>query len=191
MKKNKAHYKETAILAVGEVIVCALVVLGYFVSDLVFETGFTYRVFTGAALGAVVTVANFFGLSMSVNHAVDRYIAFRGNGEMSDDEILKFTAEHSMRIQNSIRTSFIVRIVTMLVSLVVAFVLDWFAPIATAIPLIAYRPILIIGEVLRRKFDKTPNPANFIVYNEDFTDVTDSDAEALTEGEQNEKESDE
>ena len=191
MKKNKAHYKETAILAVGEVIVCALVVLGYFVSDLIFETGFTYRVFTGAALGAVVTVANFFGLSMSVNHAVDRYIAFRGNGEMSDDEILKFTAEHSMRIQNSIRTSFIVRIVTMLVSLVVAFVLDWFAPIATAIPLIAYRPILIIGEVLRRKFDKTPNPANFIVYNEDFTDVTDSDAEALTEGEQNEKESDE
>ena len=190
MKKNNAHYKETAILAVGEIIVCALVVLGYFVSDLIFDTGFTYRIFTGAVLGTVVTVANFFGLSWSVNHAVDRYIAFRGNREMSDDEIMKFTAEHSMRIQNSIRTSFIVRIVTMLVSLVVAFVLDWFAPLATAIPLIAYRPILIVGELIRRKFDRTPNPANYIVYNEDFTEVTDPEAEALTEGEQNEKESD-
>ena len=181
MKTNKAHYKETAILAVGEVIVCALVVLGFYVSDLIFDTGFTYRIFTGALLGTLVTVANFFGLSWSVNRAVDKYIEMRGSREMSEEEALKFTAEHSMRIQNSIRTSFIVRITTMLAALVVAFVLDWFAPLATAIPLIAYRPILVIGEVIRRKFDKTPNPANFIIYNEENTD--EESAPSVAEGE--------
>ena len=196
MKTNKAHYKETVILAVGEVIVCALVVLGFYVSDLIFNTGFTYRVFTGALLGTVVTVANFFGLSWSINRAVDRYIEVRGSKEMSEEEALKFTAEHSMRIQNSIRTSFIVRITTMLAALVIAFVLDWFAPLATAIPLIAYRPILVIGEVIRRKFDKTPNPANFIIYNEensdtDTQDEADGESAAPTDVEKNEKESDE
>ena len=88
MKTNKAHYKETAILAVGEVIVCAFVVLGFFVSDLIFNTGFTYRIFTGALLGTVVTVANFFGLSWSVNRAVDRYIEMRGSREMSDEDLV-------------------------------------------------------------------------------------------------------
>lgn len=172
MKRNNAHYKETAILALGEVIVCALVVLGFFVSNLIFETGFTYRIFTGALLGSVVSVANFFGLSYSVNRAVDRFIALRGQREMTEEEALKFTAEHSMRIQNSIRTSFIIRITTMLAALVLAFVLDWFAPLATAIPLLAYRPILVVGEAIRRRADKLPNPANFIVYNNEANEET-------------------
>ncbi len=172
MKRNNAHYKETAILAFGEVIVCALVVLGFFVSNLIFETGFTYRIFTGALLGSVVSVANFFGLSYSVNRAVDRFIALRGQREMTEEEALKFTAEHSMRIQNSIRTSFIIRITTMLAALVLAFVLDWFAPLATAIPLLAYRPILVVGEAIRRRADKLPNPANFIVYNNEANEET-------------------
>lgn len=193
MKKNNAHYKETAILAFGEIIVCALVVLGFFVSDLIFETGFTYRIFTGALLGAVVSVANFFGLSCSVNRAVDRFIELRGSCEMSEEEALKFTAEHSMRIQNSIRTSFIIRITTMLAALVLAFVLDWFAPLATAIPLLLYRPILIVGEALRRRTNKIPDPANFIIYNnEDFAVADGADGESIAEpSAQDEKESDE
>lgn len=193
MKKNNAHYKETAILAFGEIIVCALVVLGFFVSDLIFETGFTYRIFTGALLGAVVSVANFFGLSYSVNRAVDRFIELRGGREMSEEEALKFTAEHSVRIQNSIRTSFIIRITTMLAALVLAFVLDWFAPLATAIPLLLYRPILIVGEALRRRTNKIPDPANFIIYNnEDFAVADGADGESIAEpSAQDEKESDE
>ena len=193
MKKNNAHYKETAILAFGEIIVCALVVLGFFVSNLIFETGFTYRIFTGALLGAVVSVANFFGLSYSVNRAVDRFIELRGSREMSEEEALKFTAEHSMRIQNSIRTSFIIRITTMLAALVLAFVLDWFAPLATAIPLLLYRPILIVGEALRRRTNKIPDPANFIIYNnEDFAVADGADGESIAEpSAQDEKESDE
>lgn len=179
MKKNNAHYKETAILALGEIIVCAIVVLGFFISNLIFETGFTYRIFTGAILGAVVSVANFFGLSWSVNRAVDRFIALRGQREMTEEEALKFTAEHSMRIQNSIRTSFIIRVVSMLAALVLAFVLDWFAPLATAIPLLAYRPILVIGEAVRRRADKLPNPANFIIYNnEEMPEIENAVSEA-------------
>lgn len=177
MKKNKAHYKETAILALGEIIVSGLVVLGFFLSDLIFDTGFSYRIFTGALLGSLVTVLNFFGLSRAVNRSVDKYIALRGTAELSEEEAMRFTVEHSMRIQNAIRTSFIIRMVTMLAALVVAFVLDWFAPLATAIPILAYRPILIVGEIVRKKTDKAPNPENFIVYNEDF-EVKDCEGDA-------------
>lgn len=194
MKKNKAHYKETAILALGEIIVSGLVVLGFFLSDLIFDTGFTYRVFTGALLGSLVTVLNFFGLSRAVNRSVDGFIALRGNAELTEEEVMRFTAEHSMKIQNAIKISFLVRIFTMLAALVVAFVLDWFSPLATAIPLIAYRPILVMGEAARRKFDKAPNPENYIVYNEDFEvkDDEGDDSLAIAESCPNEeKESDE
>lgn len=194
MKKNKAHYKETAILALGEIIVSGLVVLGFFLSDLIFDTGFSYRIFTGALLGSLVTVLNFFGLSRAVNRSVDKYIALRGTAELSEEEAMRFTVEHSMRIQNAIRTSFIIRMVTMLAALVVAFVLDWFASLATAIPILAYRPILIVGEIVRKRMDKAPNPENFIVYNEDFEvkDDEGDDSLAIAESCPNEeKESDE
>lgn len=164
MKNNNAPLKETAILTVGEIIVSALVVLGYLVSDLIFSTGFSYRVFTGAALGSIVVILNFFFLSVSVNRAVDRYIEIRGSREMTEEEAEKFNAEHSMAIQNSIKTSYIVRTATMLAALVVAFVLEWFAPLATVIPILAFRPILMAGEAIRRKFDKTPDPQKFIEY---------------------------
>ena len=184
MKKNKAHYKETAILAIGEIIVSGLVVLAFYLSSVLLETAFTYRVFTGVLLGTLVTVLNFFGLSRAVNRSVDKYIALRGNSEMTDEEALRFTVEHSMRIQNAIKTSFLIRIATMLATLVVAFVLDWFNPIATVVPLLAYRPILVIGEAVRRKFDKAPNPDNYIVYNEDFEiKNADDGADALPEAE--------
>ncbi len=176
MMKNNAPIKETVILTVGEIIVSAFVVLGYFLSDLIFETGFTYRIFTGVLLGSAVTVLNFFFLSLSVNRAVDRYIAIRGTKEMTEEEAERFTAEHSMAIQNSVKTSYIIRTVTMLATLVLAFLLDWFAPLATAIPLLAFRPILMAGEMIRRKFDKAPNPDNFIYY-DDVTELADDEGE--------------
>lgn len=180
MKKSNVHWRETGILAIGEIIVGAVVVLGFFLSDLIFETGFTYRVFTGAVLGIAVAVLNFLGLSLSVNLAIDKYLALRGNAEMSEEEAAKFTAEHSMKIQNSIRTSFIVRTVTMLAALIVAFVLDWFSPLATAIPLLMYRPVLTLGELIRRKFDKAPSPEAFIQYAS--SEETEETEEALSEG---------
>ena len=175
MNKDKSYLKEVFLLALGEAVVSALVVLGFFVCDLVFETGFSYRVFTGVLLGAVVTVGNYLALVISVNRQIEKYLTLRGNREMTDEEAEKFTAEHSMRIQNAMRASYIVRTVSMLAALVLAFLLEWFSPIAAAIPLLAYRPILTVCELVRRRNEPMPNPENFIDYSNDNEEEKESD----------------
>ena len=95
MNSKKSSYRETVVLAIGELAVAVLTVVGFLIADLAFGTGFSYNVFTGAALGALVIVLNFFFLSLSVNRAVDSYLEIRGTQEMSDEEAEKFTAEHS------------------------------------------------------------------------------------------------
>ena len=167
MKKDLSYLKGVFALALGELITAALVVLGFFLCNIAFDTGFSYRVFTGAALGAAVTVGNYLALIISVNTQVEKYLTLRGNREMTDEEAEKFTQEHSMRIQNSMRASYIARTVTMLAALVAALLLDWFSPLAVAIPLLAYRPILTVSELLRRRNEPLPNPENFIDYKDE------------------------
>ena len=167
MKKDLSYLKGVFALALGELITAALVVLGFFLCNIAFDTGFSYRVFTGAALGACVTVGNYLALIISVNTQVEKYLTLRGNREMTDEEAEKFTQEHSMRIQNSMRASYIVRTVTMLAALVAALLLDWFSPLAVAIPLLAYRPILTVSELVRRRNEPLPNPENFIYYSDE------------------------
>ena len=70
---------------------------------------------------------------------------------MDEEEAQKFAEENSMPIQNAMKLSFIIRTVSMLAALVVAFILDWFNPIATAIPLLAYRPLLTLIETIKGK----------------------------------------
>ena len=70
MKKNKASL-DIILLAVLEAAVAVLVVVGYVVADAAFDIEFSYRVITGAALGAVVTVANYAFLTLSVDRAVN------------------------------------------------------------------------------------------------------------------------
>lgn len=154
MKKNKSSYTEVAIIAIGEIIVSALVVLGYFIASAAFSYEFTYRVFTGVLLGSAVTIINFIFLSVSVNRLVDEFIEIRGTREMDEEEAAEFTKAHSMKIQNRITLSFIIRTVSMLATLLVAFLLDWFEPIATVIPLFMYRPILTVGNLVTSKFSK-------------------------------------
>lgn len=174
MKKSNAPIKETTILAVGEIAISLLVVAGYLVAGL-FGVDFSYRVITGVLLGSLVSILNFLFLSISVNRAVDSYLALRGTREMTDEEAEKFTLEHSMKIQNTVKTSFIIRTLSILATLIVAFMLDWFDPIATAIPLLAYRPIMSVGELVRKKFDKAPNPENFIYYADPDIDPNEDD----------------
>ena len=164
MKKDLSYLKGVFALALGELITAALVVLGFFLCNIAFDTGFSYRVFTGAALGAAVTVGNYLALILSVNRQIEKYLALRGSQEMTDEEAEKFTQEHSMRIQNSMRMSYIARTVTMLAALVAALLIDWFSPLAVAIPLLAYRPILTVSELARRRKEPLPNPENFIDY---------------------------
>ena len=167
MNELKTTYKDIFIVVLGELCAAVLTVLGFLVANVAFSTGFSYRVITGALLGCVVMVLNYIFLSASVNRAVDSYLAERGKREMSDEEAEKFTEEHSMAIQNSIKASYIVRTLTMLAALVVAFILDWFNPLATVIPILAFRPVIMLGEKIRRRGDSEPDPSKFIHYSDD------------------------
>ena len=153
MKNNKPSLDIT-LLTLCECAVAALVILGYTVAKLAFDIEFTYRVVTGAVLGVAVTVLNYVFLTLSVNRAVNNYLALRGTREMTDEEAEAFAKENSAPIQNAIKLSFIIRTATMLAALVVAFVLDIFAPIATATPLLAYRPLLYVVESIKGKIRK-------------------------------------
>ncbi len=170
MNENKLPRKEILALALGEVIVAALVCVGFVVADALDFATFDYRVITGSLLGVAVIVLNYVFLTLSVNRAVNDYLALRGDKEMDDDEAAKFAAENSMPIQNAIKTSFIIRTVSMLAALLVAFLTEWFNPLATAIPLLAFRPLLSLCESMRKKADKAPDPEKFIKYDEKESD---------------------
>ena len=166
MDKHNTTFSDTLMIVIGEVIVSALVILGYVIAS-AFSYPFTYKVITGVILGSSVTVANFFFLTLSVNRAVDRFIELRGSREMTEEEAEKFTNENSMAIQNAIKTSFIIRTVSMLAAFVLAFVAGVFEPLATVIPLLAYRPIISIGNILRNKNAQNAQPTKNSISEED------------------------
>ena len=174
MKNNNSAARDILILSVGELVAAALTVAGFAIAQAYVDVDFL-GVTLGALIGAAVTVANFVFLTLSVNRAIDSYMEIRGSKEMSDEEAEKFTAEHSMQIQNAVKTSFIIRTVSMLALLVLAFLTGWVNPLATVIPLLAYRPILAISESIRRRRDPAPNPDAFIHYEDDESDAKESD----------------
>ena len=176
MNREKEGALDIALLFIGEIIVSLLVVGIHLIFDLAFDSklwDFSYRVITGAALGSVVTVANYAVLTLTVNRAIKNFLALRGTREMAEEEIIKFTAENSMQIQKAIKLSFIIRTASILATLAVAFLLDWFAPLATVIPLIAFRPIITVSELIKARFVKRPDMPGFppaITYGEDEID---------------------
>lgn len=163
---KKENNRELRVLIFGEAAVAVLTVAGAFLVSLFSEYVFGFSAVTGALLGALIVVLNFAFLSLSVNRAVDEYLAVRGSREMTDEEAERFTAENSMVIQNKIKTSYIIRTTTMMAALVIAFLTGWFNPLCTVIPFLAFKPILSIGEMLRKKYDPAPNPDNFVKYEE-------------------------
>ena len=151
MNRKQNAFNEILSFTVGELIIAALTVLGGLVLSLAGVISFDYKIITGAILGFAVIVANYTMLSVSVNRAISSFMELRGKGEMSDEEAEQFARENSMPIQNSIKLSFIIRTVTMLLTLVLAFLIEWFNPIATAIPILAFRPILYVIEIIKGK----------------------------------------
>ena len=151
--KNKPSL-DIILLTICELAVSALVIVGFLVADMASAAEFSYRIITGAALGALVTILNYVFLTLSVNRAVNNFIALRGDREMTDEEAESFANENSAPIQNAIKLSFIIRTATMLIALVIGFLLDVFNPIATAIPLLAYRPLLYVVESIKGKITK-------------------------------------
>lgn len=166
-QKMQKFIKDILPLTIGEIIVMLAVYLGAAVLDLLGVVKFDPRVISGAWLGAVVSIVNYIFLILSVDRAVNNYIALRGDREMTEEEADKFAAENSAPIQNAIKISFLIRTFSMLATLLVAFILEWFNPLATAIPLLAFRPLLSIIEMIKGKKAAPPNPENFIKYEND------------------------
>lgn len=128
MDSRKLVLKETAIVAAGS-FVCAAVVVGVFAALGFFQ----WNVLWGALAGCIITTANHFFMSITVNMAVDR--AEAGEAE---------------RGKKMIQTSSVVRLVAIGVAVVVALKMGVNA-IALAIPILLLRPMLMVIGFFRKK----------------------------------------
>lgn len=173
MNQNKLPKREITILALGEVIVGALISAIYLLLG-----KFNYTVPLGSILGGAVTVFNFVFLSIAVNKAIDDAMkayearqaekSAASNEESSiqntseinenedgvdpyDDDAAKFARENSAKITNAVKTSYLVRTASVVVTLVLAFITKQFNVLATVIPLLCMRPLLTVSEILRKK----------------------------------------
>ena len=146
MENKKSRYRDVLYLAIGELLAALAVAAVFLIIN-----RFDLKVLFGALLGAAVAVFNFLYLSYSVNRAVDKFMALRGEREMDEEEAEKFASEHVGEIQNAQKLSYIIRTFTMLGALVLAFLSGWFNVIATAVPLLLFQPILIASQNVARK----------------------------------------
>ncbi len=149
MKNKNLPFYETAFILLGEIIVSLIVCGVYLIIG-----KFSYKVVTGVTLGSCVMVLNFLFLAISTNRAFDKAVEMRGGKEMDEEEADKFTEAHTAELNNAVKLSFIIRTFTMLAALIVAFILDEFDVIATVIPLLMLRPIIMVEALLREKFKK-------------------------------------
>lgn len=159
MNLNKIPMREVVYIAVGEAIVSLLICLGF----LAFKK-FDYTVLTGAILGGAVTVFNFLFLCVSVNRATDKFLSEyesyvprkeedENEDDPYDDKAAKFARENQAKLTAAIKLSYFVRTLTVICSLVIAFLTGVFNIIATVIPLLCLKPILTASELIRRKED--------------------------------------
>ena len=152
MKNKNIPLRETALVLLGEIAVSLLVCAVYLIIQ-----RFSYKVVTGVCLGSAVIVLNFFFLSLSTNKSIDNFLAIRGTEEMDEEAAEAFAAKFQCEIQNKTKLSFIIRMLSMVAALVVAFILEWFDVIATLVPLLMLRPIITVETLLRSKFNKEAN----------------------------------
>ncbi len=150
----KKLIKDIASLTLGELIIILATVLVAGLLHLLDVVAFKYTFVTGAVLGATVTIVNYIFLVKSVDRAINNYMALRGDKEMDEEEAERFSQENSAPIQNAIKISYIIRTFSMVAALLVAFLTDWFHPLTTAIPLLAFRPLLSVIEFVKGKIKK-------------------------------------
>ena len=80
MQKKNLPVAEILLLIFGELVV-SLIVAGVYL----LLQKFSYAVVTGCLLGSTVAILNFVILSVSVNRAIDKAMAERGEGEMTEE----------------------------------------------------------------------------------------------------------
>ena len=184
MNQNKFPVRETVILALGEAIIGVVITAMFILLEIFNLAKFSYKVPLGALLGGAVTVFNFIFLSISVNKAIDKVmenynakqnakpdIAVEANENATevteaadneeeneadpyDDEAARFAQENAAKITAAVQLSYIVRTASVVVALIVAFVTGQFNVLATVIPILCFRPILTVYELMKRKGGK-------------------------------------
>lgn len=130
MDHRSIVYKETAIVAVGELI-CSAVMVGVFAA----LGRFAMNVVWGAFTGCLIMIANYFIMAVTVSLAADK--AERGETKQA---------------QASIQLSGIIRLVVMGLALVLAIKLGANV-VAVLLPLLFARPVLFLVEFFRKKGD--------------------------------------
>lgn len=151
MKKSKLPIWELAAILIGEALT-SLIVCGIFLIVNIFKGDIEiYKVVLGAVLGSVVTFINFLALSIVTNKLIDKYLAERGSGEMDEEEAANFAAKYQGQFQLMAKLSYIIRTIVMIATLLVAIFVDVFNVISTLVPLLMFRPIITVSELLKRK----------------------------------------
>lgn len=147
MKKSNLPVWEIMMLVLGELVVSLLVAGVYLILK-----KFSYAVVTGCLLGSAVAIFNFIFLSVSVNRAIDKAMAERGEGEMTDEEAAEFAKISGAAVQRAAQGSYFVRQILMLAVLAGAFLLgDLVDVIATLVPLLMFRPLLFVCGLIKKK----------------------------------------
>ena len=151
--KTKLPLFEMAAMIVGEIITSVLIVAMFMIVNFIKgEPLLHYSVPIGALLGSTITVVNFFLLSILTTRTVNKALASRGSGEMTDEEAETFAKEHQAKVQFAMTVSYVIRIATMVVALIVAFIFkEIFNPIATIVPIFMMRPILTVTQLILNK----------------------------------------
>lgn len=151
--KTKLPLFEIAAMIIGEIITSALIILVFMIVNFIKgEPLIHYSVPVGALLGSAITVVNFLLLSVMTTRTINKALASRRDGEMTDEEAETFAKEHQAKVQFAMTVSYVIRIATMVVALIVAFIFkEIFNPIATIVPIFMMRPILTVTQLILNK----------------------------------------
>lgn len=132
MESRKFIYKETAIVATGEGVGIALMLIVFWLLGY-----FDLTVLLGGIMGGILAVGNFFLMS---------YFAVKAADKAQNQDVAGG--------QKLVQLSYIGRMVGLLVALVLCAKSGWFHVLALAIPLVFPRPTLTLAELIQKKGGK-------------------------------------
>ena len=179
MKNTKSvPIKETLILTLGEAI-CSLIVCAVFL--LIKKFDYTVLLGTVIGSVAIILNFLFMSIKVNsaIDQAFmlrDNYVdePSSANGTATDvpdaestakqdaegseddaqeklDAAMRFANEQSVRVNRIAKISYIIRMATLITLLVVALISKWFHPLATVIPMLMFRPIIMAEGLIRSK----------------------------------------
>jgi hypothetical protein len=131
MDSRKIVFKETAVVAIGEVI-CVALMLAVFAMLGKFDS----TVLLGGIIGGVLTVSNFFFMAVGTSLAADK----------AENQDVKGG-------QAVIKSSYMLRMIALFVLMFACVKSGLCNVIALVVPLVFVRPVLTIGEFFRKKGD--------------------------------------